>query len=531
MVATKSRNIKKTISLCLLSFFALFSKGQTPNWSEDIALILYDNCTVCHNDFGIAPFSLVTYQDAYQNTPFVLSEINSGYMPPWPPDTNYSRFSHERVLTQEEIDAIVAWVNTNMPEGDTSLAPPIPTYNTGGILGTPDLQLTIPVYTSKANGFDDYVCISLPAGILTDKIIRAIEVVPGNKKIVHHALVYLDTTASFQTDTSGFCGGPSFARLLGGYVPGATPIIFPDDGMGFRTGVSLPAGSNIVLAMHYPDGSAGQLDATSVNFFFYPTGTSNFREVYAEPVLQDWSFCIDPDTIQTIYDQFPPSGSLGQDVSVISTMPHMHLLGKSIGAYAVTNANDTIPFINISNWDFDWQGFYFFKNAVKLPAGSVIYGYGEYDNTSNNPFNPNTPPITVCAGDATSDEMFIIYFHYLMYQQGDELINLDSLLTNFTVDIPENNLDMDKALKSFPNPFCENSKLTYSISKSGHVKLTILDRTGRIIRTLVNKHQAKGNYSQSWDGKDDFGKAGAGLYFYRLESNGLAKTNKLIYLK
>jgi len=524
-------NAKTIVIICVFFLFPFFGNTQTPNWSENIASILYDNCTVCHNDFGIAPFSLVKYNEASPIAGWVLSAIDSGIMPPWPPDTNYTRFSHERFLTQGEKDAIAAWVNGGTPEGDTSLAPNIPVYNSGGVLGTPDLKLTIPVYKSKANGFDDYSCFVLPTGLLNDKFIKAIEIVPGNMKIVHHALVYIDTTSLYQTDSSGFCGGPAVARLLGGYVPGSSPIVFPDDGIGFRTGAKLPTGANIVLAMHFPDGSAGQTDSTSVNFFFYPDGTSNIREVYAEPVLSDWNFCIDPNTIQTVSDQFPPTGVLPINVSVLSIMPHMHLLGKSIGAYAVSFLNDTIPLIRINDWDFEWQDFYFFKKAVKLPIGSIIYGYGEYDNTSNNPFNPNTPPATVCVGESTTDEMFLIYFHYMMYQQGDELVNIDSLISNFIVNAPENIVKINEAIMSYPNPFSTKSKLTYVLSKTGHVKLTIHDRNGRIVKTLVNENQTQGSHIQYWNGKTDIGEIGSGLYFYRLESNGFVKINKMIYLK
>lgn len=525
--------------IILFSFIIITNIGvsQTQNWSEHIAPIFYENCTSCHNQSGICPFPLITYQDAELYGPWISSVVSSGKMPPWPPDTSYQRFAHERYLTQIEKDAIVNWVNNGMPEGDQSLAPNPPVYSTDGILGTPDLYLTMPEYTSKASASDDYSCFVLPTGITTDKYIKAIEVVPGNYQIVHHVLVYIDTTGTFQTDSSGYCGGPSDARLLGGYVPGGSPIIYPDNQSNFRTGVRLPANSTIVLAMHYPDGSLGMKDSSSVKIFFYPDSVSNIREVYALPVLSDWDFCILPDSIKTLTKRYPEApGILPQDVSVMSIMPHMHILGRSIGSYAVTFLNDTIPFIQINDWDFNWQDFYYFKNLVKVPFGSAVYGHATYDNTSANPFNPNNPPDTVCAGEATTDEMFLFYFHFMGYEPGDELINIDSLISmntsiTDTILTPQTNHFYVTSLSADPNPFSNVSKINYSLVNTGATKLTIHNQNGQLIKTLVDEIQEKGKHVKYWDGTSINGKTSSGLYFYRLESKGYVKINKLIYLK
>ncbi len=131
----------------------------------------------------------------------------------------------------------------------------------------------MPVYTSKATQFsDDYICVALPSGLTADRVIKAMEVIPGNREIVHHCLVYIDESATYVSDTFvGDCGGPSQGILVGGYALGGLPNIFPSNDK-FKAGMTLKAGSNIILAMHYPEGSAGKMDSTKVHFHFYDEG-------------------------------------------------------------------------------------------------------------------------------------------------------------------------------------------------------------------------------------------------------------------
>jgi len=502
--------------------------AQNPNFSEDIAPILYQNCAKCHHSGGIAPFPLITYNDAYTNRYPIQYAVSNGIMPPWPPDTTYQRYIHERVLTQTEINAIITWVNNGAPQVDSTLAPHPPVFNDGAMLGPPDLKLTIPVYTSKASGVDDYVCFVLPTGLTQTRWLRAIEVVPGDRSIVHHCLVFIDSLGTFQTDTVGSdCGGPPGGALVTAYVPGAQPLMFPN-GSQVRMGMRVPAGSNIVLNMHYPDGSAGKKDSTSVNLYFYPPGTTGIRQVKARSVLENWNFCIPPNTYDTVTATFPPGTATMQgNYSVLSVFPHMHLLGKEIESWAIGPAGDTIPFVRINNWQFDWQDFYFFRYIKKLSIGTKLYARGVYNNTVNNPLNPNNPPQTVCAGLGTADEMFLVYFHYLKYKPGDELINLDSLMT-----IPvgsETQPETIAELRVWPNPFSDNLTLACFMPQAGPVRLSLFSLQGQEVAVLAARQAGGGWNTLHW--RTLPGSLPPGVYLLAGNLGPYPVSEKVIYLR
>jgi hypothetical protein len=429
-------------------------QAQTPTYSEEVAPIIYNNCTKCHRNGGIAPFKLESYSDAYLWHPYIATEVNNRTMPPWPPDVSYSRFMHERTLTQDEINTIVAWANAGAPQGDPQKEPAVPQFPPGKILpGVPDLTLRMPVYESKADHVDEYACFPIPSGLTEDKFIRAIEIVPGNPSIVHHVIVF----AADSTITD--CTMPILAgQTLMGYAPGAPPTVFPS-GNDLKLGMKLKAGSNIMLQLHYPMGTAGEIDSTSVNFYFYPDGETGIRAVTSGPYLQNFIFPpIQPNTVVTVdgwYTELEGGLQLGgttrEDMSLFAVFPHMHLIGRSIISYAITPDHDTIRLVNINDWDFHWQGFYFFKNLIKIPAGSRLAGRGIYDNTSNNHHNPFHPPQTISVGEATTDEMFLISYLSLPYQPGDENYDLESLIS-LPVSADEKPAQGGTRLTVFPNP-------------------------------------------------------------------------------
>ena len=523
--------MKNAIVLLILCSMFTNTLGQNPTFSEDVASIFYSNCSSCHRSGGIAPFPLTSYDEVVLQSGQIPFYIQAGIMPPWPPDTSYQHYAGERLLSEQEINDIVTWISNGTPEGDTSLAPEPPTFVNGSEIGTPNLKLQIPIYTSKATGFDEYVCFSIPINISSTKYIKAIEVIPGNRAIVHHALAYLDETGTIQTDTSG-CLGLNGASLMTGFTPGAGPTIFPSTGS-MNMGMTVTPGSNLVLQIHYPNGSGGQQDSTYVNLFFYPDSITNVREVSAGAILSNWNLNIPADSIISFDAQYPPGiGTLPASFSLLTVFPHMHLVGKSIEAYAVSATNDTIPFVRINNWDFEWQGFYNFKKVKVLNAGTKLYGKAVYDNTSANPNNPNSPPQLVVAGESTTDEMFLVYFHYLLYQTGDELLNLDSLLS-----IPLSSQKAlsetggDLRLRCYPNPFENSITLEYYLPENSEVNITIIDLLGRKV-VGVSIEQGRGLRSYTWDGNDNKGhRLMNGVYYFLLEVNGKSSTLKGVLLR
>ena len=218
--------------IILLIVFCLHA--QTPTYSEDLAPIVYQNCTKCHRAGGVAPFSLESYASAVPYASSIKYMVSNKFMPPWPPDPNYQHYVDERVLTDQEINTIIAWVDGGAPEGNPQNLPDLPNYAEPPTLGIPDLKLQIPLTQSQAGQFDEYICFALPTGLTTDRWVQKIEVVPGNPAILHHGLVYLDTTGTFQHTEP--CGGVN-ADLMTGYVPGSGPTIFPTAGVNQNFGM------------------------------------------------------------------------------------------------------------------------------------------------------------------------------------------------------------------------------------------------------------------------------------------------------
>jgi len=256
----------------LLAFTVLlFARtGNTQIYYSDVAGTFHSNCGHCHNTNSHAP-SLLTYSAVMANITNIQTHLTSGYMPPWLPDTTYTRFNGEHIMAQAARDLILNWIAGVSLMGDTTLAPAPPVYSMYQLNGIPDLELQIPTFTSNAVSDDSYVCFSLPSGLTSDRIVRAYEVIAGNPAIVHHVIVNVDTTGTVTSDLSGGCYNPTGDYSLGGYAPGASPTVFPNSSI-LKMGIKIKAGSNIILQIHYPIGTDGELDSTKVRLYFYPIG-------------------------------------------------------------------------------------------------------------------------------------------------------------------------------------------------------------------------------------------------------------------
>ena len=416
------------LSVSLLLFTGAIN-AQGPTWSDDIACLFYSHCTGCHNPKGPAPFSLMDYNTASLYASSIKHQVENKHMPPWPVDNSYRKMAHDRSLSDNEVKTIVDWVNNGAPEGNTANMPTPPVYNYSELINNPNMTLQMPVYTIPPLTQDLYRCFVLPTGLSVQKFITGIEIIPGNKNIVHHAQVFYDTTGTSATLDAADLGpgytspggiGTSSAVLLGTWVPGADPIFVPA-GMGKR----LPATATIVVQIHYPYYSSGKSDSTKINFRFTDNVVRNISDA---PVLNhsqsmtDGPLFIPANTVKTFHQKFISP----LNATILSIGPHGHLLCKRMKAYAVTLAGDTIPLVNIPKWDFHWQGSYDFPKPIKIPFGTTIYGEATYDNTSNNPDNPNNPPRDVSVGENTDDEMMLFYFSYLAYKAGDENIVVDT---------------------------------------------------------------------------------------------------------
>lgn len=387
-------------------------------FSEHISPIIYNNCTECHRVGGPGPMPFTNYNEVSSLGYMIEYVTSTGYMPPWHADPEYSNFVGERFLNDQDKQLISDWVNEGMLQGDPNLEAIIPEFPEGSQIGIPDAVFTMEEeYLIEGNNQDDYRVFVFETNFNEDKYLKSIEIIPGNLSAVHHVIINIDTQglcAQLDAQTteygyeceSGFCvpGVPQFAA---GYTPGMTPPVWNND-----IGMVLPQGSDIAIQIHYAPSSIDEYDQTSVNLFFKEQPVEREVEVLT---LLDTELQIPANEIYTHYMSY----EVPFDMSIISVLPHMHLIGKSWLIYA-ENDGDTIPIISIPQWDFNWQSFYQPQFLLKLPQGYTLHAYATYDNTSSNPFNPNSPPQNMYWCDYTTCEMFFLPFAFVPYEEGDE---------------------------------------------------------------------------------------------------------------
>ena len=510
-----------TLVLFLLSLSQL--NGQT--WSGEVAQLFYNKCSKCHHPGGLAPTSLMTYGEVSPMATIISQYITDEEMPPWPPDNSYQEYLHVRSLSSTEKSTILNWLSNGLPEGNSAATPPPPVYTNNTILGNGDLTVQIPTYMSKATANDDYVCFSVPTYLTQNRIIKAVEVVPGNRQIVHHALIFIDPNGIEVTDTlDGLCASPSNAstKLVIGYTPGASPMILPSVSP-LALGMDIGPGSNIYFAMHYPVGSYGEFDSTKVILHFYPPGTTNVRQISAAPLISNNNFMLPANQVTNLTAQYPTNGGVPTNFSVLSVFPHMHLLGTNIKAYAYKANQDTVKFVNIPHWDFHWQDFYFFRYIQKVSTGFKIKGEAKYDNTVNNPHNPNSPPLNVSSGFNTTDEMFLVYFHFMPYMNGDENYDLQELMSATLGDYMEEDLN---GIVSYPNPFQENICIEFKDPFEISDQIFVYSSSGDFICKL---DPIVGASKVLWDGKNSNGQnVSNGAYYLSARIKGKAYSKKLL---
>jgi len=511
--------------LVLLTFvlFPTFGWSQI-TFSEHIAPIIYNKCTPCHRPGEIGPMSFTGYNEVVAYGSMISFTTQAGIMPPWQPDKNYSTLLDERGLTAQEIADIASWVNNGMPRGNVSLEPPLPNFPTGSQLGQPDLVLSMSqAYQHQGNNQDMYRVFVLPVNLPADKSVKAIEFRPGNKKIVHHAILGLDTSGQGRirdnnapgygyTSFSGF-GFTPVEDTWYGWAPGTTPRYYPSN-----IGKRLFRNADVLVQMHYAPYPTPESDSSSVNIFFDNNNQVSRHEIIAplSPInLMNGPFVIPANTVKSFKGRLHVPAA----ISLISAFPHMHLLGSSWKIYAVKPGNDTVNLIQIPEWDFNWQGFYHFPRLVKLPANSWLYAEATFDNTTNNPYNPNDPPINVSWGESTTDEMYLTYFSYVPYQTGDE---------NIAISTP-NELAIQrmktKMYPVYPNPASGEVKLAYMLGESSDVAINLLDLNGKRVKNLLEgKRYLPGQHQIS------FSTAGLspGVYLIQLTTGQEQSHQKLI---
>ena len=382
-----------------------------PTFSKEVVRIFQANCQTCHHTGDIAPFSLMTYGDALPHAFEIRANVTARVMPPWKPVTGCGEFNAPRVLSADDIATIKKWVDNGAPEGDRADLPTPLDFSSGWVLGDPDLVVGNTKAFTPPGDRDEYRCFTMPTNLASDRYVSAIDVHPGDRTTVHHVIAYIDTTgesANLDKNGDGYqCfGGPGFSitnlasSTLGGWAPGSRPDRLPDN-----VGFLLPANSRIVLQVHYhPHDPNPKPDQTQMAVYFDKVKPA--QTMLMLPLINQ-TFTIPPNDPDYRVNAAFTNTLFPAHVWLIA--PHMHLLGHRMNVDAAFPGGASTCLINISDWDFNWQGVYRYKEPIAIPVGTRLSLAAYYDNSPDNPRNPNSPPRAVSWGEQTTDEMCIAF--------------------------------------------------------------------------------------------------------------------------
>jgi len=431
---------------------------RAPTFTKDVAPIMFKSCAECHRPGEAAPMSLLTYKDARPWAKSIREKVATKQMPPWHADPHYGEFTNDRRLSQAEIDTIVSWVDSGAKEGEAKDLPPAPKFVDGWNIGKPDLILQMPEeFTLDATGPDEYQYFEIPTNFTEDKYVQAAEARPGNRKIVHHIIAFLQPPpkdgkpqpkltkeeiekrrAQAEKDSilykDGFlmrvkpdvpvhddgCAMPSggggtrrdgggqdgSGQLLAGFAPGMDPQIWEPGQV-----KKIPAGSKIVLQMHYSKQAGSvQKDRSIVGLIFAKEPPDKLNITH--PISNNY-FKIPAGADN---HQVTSCWTTKEDIHLSMMMPHMHVRGKAMRFEAFYPDGRSETLLDVPNYSFSWQTVYRPKKSIAIPKGTKLLVTGHFDNSAKNKSNPD-PAKDVRWGEPTYDEMMIGWIEYTVDSQ------------------------------------------------------------------------------------------------------------------
>ena len=397
------------ISCCLIATAATNPPQVT--FSKDVAPILARNCQSCHRPGEAAPMSLLTYQQARPWAKAIREAVLMKKMPPWFADPHYGKFRNDRSMAQKDVDTLVSWADLGAPEGNPKDLPKPMTFVNGWNIGKPDMVLDMPAaFDVPASGTIDYQYVIIPTKFTEDRWVQMAEVRPGNRAVVHHVIAFIrDPKSNWMRDHEpgvvfvpekggGRRDNSSPSDSLAGFAPGMPPIVL-EPGQGRL----VKAGSDIVFQLHYTANGKAAQDRTKVGLVFC-------KQPPTERVLtvgaMNNKFAIPPGDANYRVDS---EIEINHEVKLTSMLPHMHLRGKDFEYRLLFPTGETQTILSVPRYDFGWQLWYEPVSDILLPKGTKVSCTAHFDNSANNPNNPD-PAKTVKWGDQSWEEMMIGFF-------------------------------------------------------------------------------------------------------------------------
>ncbi len=373
------------LSVAFTLFSTVVYAAPPVTFHKNVEPILQNRCQVCHRPGEAAPMSLLTYQQTRPWAKAIRAAVLTGKMPPWHADPHYGKFTNDLSLSPGEKQTLIAWIDGGAKEGSAADAPKRRSYPTGWNIETPDVVFEMPQsFDVPATGAIDYQYIPVPTNFTEDKWVEMAEVRPGNRSVVHHVIVMVDTGTGTRNE-----------EYLAGYAPGMTPQIW-------KPGEArlIKAGATLIFQMHYTANGKPAQDRTRIGLVFAKKPVT--EQIVAMQAIPQ-GLAIPPGDPNYHVESV---AMMPQAVRLVGMRAHMHLRGKSFQFRAVYPNGESEILLDIPKFDFGWQPYYYLETPKLLPRGTMIRCSAVYDNSANNLLNPD-PSATVEWGPQTWDEMMI----------------------------------------------------------------------------------------------------------------------------
>jgi hypothetical protein len=388
-------------SLTFLSGAALLgaatSGGAAPTYTKDIANILNNRCVECHRAGEIGPMAFTSYKEVRPWAKAIRGSVATGKMPPWLADPHHGSFKNDRRMSEKEVATITAWVAAGAPEGNPADLPPPPKFETGWNIGKPDQVFDIGTdFEVPAEGTVAYKYFRVPTNFTEDKWIEAAEIRPDKREVVHHIIVFIQEPGAKGNAAASGEGG----SLLVGWAPGDPAMVLAPG-----TARLVKAGSTLLFQVHYTTNGKPAKDRSYIGVK-YASAPPTHRALTGRAL--NFGFRIPPGAPN---HEVKASWTAKEDVDLVGLMPHMHVRGKAFKYTVIYPDGKEEVILNVPKYDFNWQLSYELAKPMHLPKGTRIDCVAHFDNSPNNPYNPD-PAKEVRWGDQTWEEMMIGWFTY-----------------------------------------------------------------------------------------------------------------------
>jgi peroxiredoxin len=383
---------------CLVTAHA--AAAARPSYARDVVPILREKCVPCHRPGGAGPWSMDNYDTVRGWSAMMREVIMTRRMPPWHADPQYGDFTPDRSLSIEQMRALVHWIDDGAPrgEGPDPLAQNPPTAAPEWPLGPPDVVIELPEQAIPARGAIEYRYITVPVPIDRDAWVRAVDLRPSNAAVMHHAFAFLQYPKRLKDEQPDW--GEGIESYFAGYVPGYDVLPFPSG-----SGEFVPGGSSLLFQLHYTTLGHDTTDRPRLGLYLYDQPPPRELVTASAPNVDIVIPPHDPDyhTAATAY--------IDRDAELVSFFPHMHYRGSWMRYEARMPDGRRETLLSVPNYRFNWQSLYRLSEPIKLPAGTTMFVTGGFDNSEDNPFNPD-PDKEVRWGLQSWEEMFVGYFQY-----------------------------------------------------------------------------------------------------------------------